>query len=323
MKKMFTFLIAVITLVSMFGLCIQGKKVEAKEYKFERVTADIEFNFDLFQNSTRFSKELAKTAIALAASSLEDAITFSRFSEELGFELAESYNYGEDNFNRPVYNIASQSVNDKTYILLVVRATKNMEDVLTDVVGGGINGFIAAGSSIYRGLQDYIRKYYGELNPDSTVLFITGYSLGGACASQVLRMVHNSNLAPQENIFAYTIASPRYDTEAEENDYPNLFNIVVDQDLIPKVPPFYNRLGKNIYYNNHMETYTIFETMMIVLFVERMTDIQFMIGRHHKLDNYYRAVINDDYNTRSSFDVTLDAIIRTIVQVAERLVLWG
>ena len=325
MGKFYSFIIAIFTALALTVACVSNVKVEAEGYTFkDGYSVDVDFSFDLFENSTKFNKKLAITSLEIAMAAKYGGEDFQAFATYLGFENAESYNYDVNNYNAPAFNFASKEYDGKYYIMVCVRATHNMSDIITDVFGGGLNGFVAAGNSVYQELEYYIKNYYPEANITNLVFYISGHSLGGACSGQLAKMIYRNGLALDSNIYAYTFASPRYDAEGEIPEYfPFLFNVVVDQDIISKIPFNYGRIGTDIKYNDQKEYYTTFEYFTILIFIERGLDVSQITLSHHQTKNYYEVLINDEYDGRSNFEKFIDSFVRTMIDVVERIILWS
>lgn len=102
-------------------------------------------------------------------------------------------------------------------------------------------GFARAAQEAERALDAYI----GEIGADPATVrvLVTGHSRGGAVANLLAarldeRAAASGNPATAEHIYAYTFASPGT-TRADNRDaadYDNIFNIVNESDIVPKLP---------------------------------------------------------------------------------------
>ena len=95
-------------------------------------------------------------------------------------------------------------------------------------------GFKAAADGVYSALLDYIARR--GFDRSKLKLWICGFSRGGAVSNLLgARLSFESGIS-KDNIFVYTIASPLtvYDRRAGFTD--NIFNIVSEMDMVPRMP---------------------------------------------------------------------------------------
>ena len=95
-------------------------------------------------------------------------------------------------------------------------------------------GFKAAADGVYSALLDYIARR--GFDRSKLKLWICGFSRGGAVSNLLgARLSFESGIS-KDNIFVYTIASPLtvYDRRAGFTD--NIFNIVSEMDVVPRLP---------------------------------------------------------------------------------------
>ena len=232
-------------------LRIAGKNVEM----------EIEWNPSAFfaDNAGLFNQDLAVAGLALsdAAESGESAI--SNVMTTMGFPSTYQVHFGyrENNISQPALSIAAQEAiingQEKTLIALVVRGTDlNSSDPMTDVKSL-FDGFEGAGNYVRSKLDEFIETFYPDLRNGNTILFVTGHSLGGACAGLLARSCILDGLTSAGNVFAYTFASPR---NAENTSFTSyVHNVVNREDVVPVVPPnFHGRVGINHNYTTKNNT---------------------------------------------------------------------
>ena len=102
-------------------------------------------------------------------------------------------------------------------------------------------GFAKAAQEAEQALDAYV----GEIGADPATVrvLVTGHSRGGAVANLLAarldeRAATGSGSAAAEHIYAYTFASPgttRADNRSDAS-YDNIFNIVNESDIVPKLP---------------------------------------------------------------------------------------
>lgn len=170
--------------------------------------------------------------------------------------------------NTLAFSIANRKLGDKTLLVIDFRGTKPLGDIMEDLKGGlrfslsrGIYtkdkqfmGTLAWGG-FYDFWEDYniaIDDYYYS-HPElkkadeegNLIVLVTGHSLGAAAANLTGKSLNEGasefcNLS-KDNIYVYTFACPLACLKTTADD--NIFNIVNMDDVIPFVPPGYNRYG--------------------------------------------------------------------------------
>lgn len=100
-------------------------------------------------------------------------------------------------------------------------------------------GFLKTTETVKNSLIAYLFKHKIEL--ESSCLLITGHSRGAAVANLLAMQLGNSRLFNTDNIYAYTFASPNVttDTDADNQRYGYIWNIVNAEDIVPSMPPNY------------------------------------------------------------------------------------
>ncbi len=95
-------------------------------------------------------------------------------------------------------------------------------------------GFKSAADSVYDALCEYISRR--RLDKKHLKLWITGFSRGAAVANLLGARLSLEGSISKDDIFVYTFAAPLtvYDRAACFTD--NIFNIVSELDLVPRVP---------------------------------------------------------------------------------------
>jgi len=119
----------------------------------------------------------------------------------------------------------------KSLVVVVVRGSTPDVDWITNIisaisVGDTSLGFGMANSVARLELDAYIKlhQWRGHLSIDPIVL-ITGHSLGGAVANLLAHDLNTSGW-DEENVFAYTFASPTVVDENKASPDTNIFNIL-------------------------------------------------------------------------------------------------
>lgn len=202
------------------------------------------FNCDSTINNS-YNSNLAKAAIYLCEGTYHGRTEANNRMQELGFTVPQSTHYIEDaQANTSPMTIASRLVKfGKTEYLIVfiaIRGSQDSWDFITDIRSGFLNidGFsetYETESKIAIQYCDTMKKQY-NVDMNHTILFVTGHSLGATVAGQFAGMFEN-NIALRKNIFAYTFASPFYNTRGKSTKaFTNIHNIVNTEDAVPKFP---------------------------------------------------------------------------------------
>ncbi|MCL2572557.1 MAG: hypothetical protein FWE11_09160 [Defluviitaleaceae bacterium] len=109
--------------------------------------------------------------------------------------------------------------------------------------GGYHEGFRRASEETYRFIDNYVRRHQDNFH-ENTMIWITGYSRGGAVANIVAAWVTRARgiagiRLNRGNIFAYTFATPRAVPveHARERIFTNIHNVLNPADIVTWVAP--------------------------------------------------------------------------------------
>lgn len=100
---------------------------------------------------------------------------------------------------------------------------------------GYSEGFKSAADKVYSALKSYISEH--ELDKSKLKIWVTGFSRGGAISNNLGHLINSGLGVGKDNVFVYTFAAPN--TVSDENwvFYDNIFNIISEMDIVPRVPP--------------------------------------------------------------------------------------
>lgn len=139
-------------------------------------------------------------------------------------------------------------------VVVAFRGTESLRDWLTDLdarstdrpYGAIHNGFYNAYQVVSRPLTGFLGS--GDLG--GRKLWITGHSLGGALA--VIAAAEFVGKYPVTGL--HTFGQPRvgfaeFQTFMNGNFADNFFRFVNDDDIVPRVPPFYRHAGKLMHFD--------------------------------------------------------------------------
>lgn len=128
----------------------------------------------------------------------------------------------------------------KHIICAVIRGTRSVVDAITDIKAVR-DGFLDAGKNCLESLKEYQRSLK-DATKENTILFITGHSLG-ASAACVLSCLADE-VAYKSATHTYAFATPNYDTmELESKDYQNIHMYTNLDDIVPKLPVNFKKVG--------------------------------------------------------------------------------
>lgn len=151
------------------------------------------------------------------------------------------------------YTFASKTIPDPqggapvTLVFVGVRGSYGIEWIsnfnLYDAQGDSDDhhGFGKAETEVEHALARYARDL--DADPERTRILITGHSRGGAIANLLAARLNDlsetsNRIAPASGIYAYTFAAPGSTRESDRQSpaYDNIFNIVNESDIVPKLP---------------------------------------------------------------------------------------
>ena len=197
---------------------------------------------------------LARLTLGLALAAFRDDShpdaqdsTLVDYLQKLGFSRIETEPYySEPTADSICYGMAAKQIGDTTLMVCAVcggNYKKEWASNLTVDNSVRSTGFQSAAMQVEDAIEDYLEKY--SLS-DNVKLWITGYSRGGAVANITAADCMESGYF--DDIYAYTFATPR--TTREPERYPNIFNIIQKEDIVPKVPLAdwgYERYGTDLF----------------------------------------------------------------------------
>lgn len=209
-----------------------------------------EYSDDYFyQSAEKESDYLAKLSLVASDAAYKDT---DAFLESCGFRnvrtetIVKNADPMEKTLPHPIKvtfgykNIASYDL-----YAIVVRGTVGASEWvsnfdLSSLEMNRANQFVIPAKNIMSSFNKYKEKYY--TSKSKTKVWVTGHSRGGAVANILGHQLNKKYLA--SNIYAYTFAGAKV-MKGNVND-TNIFNYIIKEDVVPKVPPGYKRYGKDI-----------------------------------------------------------------------------
>ena len=233
----------------------------------------VPFSLSWFRNDARdYNHDLAKLSLGLATSAFraneqdDEAkrgtdYNARSFMEQAGFTDLRSDDYDK---NPSMYTISTvmghQTVSDGdgSFELIAVGVCgqgymDEWESNLSVGTGENPEGFYGAAHLVYDRVFGYISENHLKGN---IKIWISGFSRAAAVSNISASLLSDSDTFSQENVFAYTFATPMTVRDTEPKPYRNIFNICGKMDPVPNVPFKdwgYSRYGIT-YYTPTMET---------------------------------------------------------------------
>lgn len=96
-------------------------------------------------------------------------------------------------------------------------------------------GFKSAADKVYSALKKYIAER--KLDKSKLKLWVVGFSRGGAISNDLGHLINSGLGVSKDNVFVYTFAAPNTVNDKSWVFYDNIFNIVSEMDVVPRVPP--------------------------------------------------------------------------------------
>ncbi len=204
-----------------------------------------------------YNHKLMQASFALAATGFrsreydlsEKDHDIRNFFAQTGFMRPRTYDFNViPSINTIASAIASKTVGDTTIIAVSVSGNNYGMEWLSNLTLDDEHrprGFNDAADKIMHRLQNYIREYSltGKLH-----LWIAGFSRAAAVANITAADAVDSGLF--DAVYAYTIATPRTNTDSDAHKYGNIFNVINPFDPVPMIPfPEwgFRRYGKDLY----------------------------------------------------------------------------
>lgn len=226
------------------------------------------------KSSTEYNSKLAAISLGLSVSAFSTVESNNYYNanydcnrqaylqsayNSLGFKKVNFYNYDKalnNTENSVAFAIAQKTIKSgahNNYILinLTLRGAGYGAEWASNVQTGNSykhQGFNQAATQVFEELTTYINDIKKSNN--NIILWISGYSRGGAVGNLVAHDLNNSDILKKDNIYVYTFASPNCIKLSDEDNITddNVFNITSPLDIVPNLP--FNSWGYGKYGNN-------------------------------------------------------------------------
>lgn len=276
-------------------------------------THKFSYSDEYFDKScTEYNSELAAISLGLSVSAFSTVESNNYYNanydcnrqaylqsayNSLGFKKVNFYNYDKalDNTENSIaFSIAQKPLkstthNNYTLVNLTLRGAGYGAEWASNVQTGESDkhqGFSQAAAQVFEEVTSYINSI--KKSNDNIILWISGYSRGGAVGNLVAHDLNNSDILEKDNIYVYTFAAPNCIKLSDENNVTddNVFNISSPLDVVPKLPFSswgYSKYGNNIILpvKNDKKIEEAYKSKF-----SEITDID------GKLDTYYNSLEN-------------------------------
>lgn len=199
------------------------------------------WNYLLAWNSQTYNQSLAKMGVALSAAiegsvaDLGEILIGKDYNRKKGLGC-DDIKYSPTSPGAVFGHKTIIKADGKTehVILVVIRGTTSVKDAVNDIKSGMNNGDWGF-NDVYTNLRSCLTEWsgtYGEINPGNTKFFITGHSLGGACANILSAQLTEEY--GENNVFGYTFATPSpFSEKLSKDNYRNIHNFLCYNDHVP------------------------------------------------------------------------------------------
>ena len=243
-------------------------KVTAKTDAFTSSTISdftVEFLDSYFDApSSEYNHKLAQASLAMALSAFRPSTDRTvipnehllSFLHDCGFDSLWSDDYDKETSAYTVSTVIGKksmkdaSGEDYTLIAVGICGGGYANEWLSNfTIGSGVRheGFSSAAHLVFNRIFGFI----GQNNITGRIkIWVSGFSRAAAISNITAADLVDCGVFNQEDIFAYTFATPRTTKEPREGQYPNIFNIVGQYDVVPQVPLSswgFDRYGTTLY----------------------------------------------------------------------------
>ena len=285
----------------------------------------------LYADCSTYNDNLAQSGIILCKATYpnedgETAPTGAAVAKQFGFSVIRS-GINNDSIDAPGFFVAYRATwdfdNPHVEILMAIRGSNKPWDYITDLKAV-TDGFEGATKYCYTQLKEAKNSIITKLTENgvdlskrNTKYFITGHSLGGACAGKLSLWMANDGYANVDNMYVYTFAAPKYTADhfgsnIDTNVIPSgLFNIINNNhDMVPEIPSvmFYYLIPLYLY---HPGTQVIYSPTLSTSFLNAaeqaygspQTGLIFVFPFSHKTETYLACLWGAKYSVRKTYDL--------------------
>ena len=186
------------------------------------------------QPATTYIPELAEYASILASQAYKKPAVKKMLEDNYNNIKQNNYTWNPDNPHTVGYTIASGNKNGNDIVIVAIRGTEGGEwysnfDIYKDAnTPSDLHyGFSEAADNVFKELINHI-----SLN---SKVFITGHSRGAAVANILAGKLVKEYKIDENNVYAYTFATPNVSTKADTS-MKNIYNFINTDDFVTQIP---------------------------------------------------------------------------------------
>ncbi len=261
MKKAVCIILALLfVLIPLSGVTAESgdntyKTLMYNDRNSETVNFEVEFTFNeawLDLPSKDYNHSLSKALAVLSGAAYVDVKPDNLVSTltDMGFDqtsmIAEYPTPTVDDNDTVGYVIAKKTLGEKDIVAVITKGTSEDAEWYSNFnIGTQSNtheGFLIASEDVWESLEGFLKNISGNVS-----FMITGHSRGAAVANIIASKLVDSGY---DNVYAYTFASPLVSTQACEEGYESIFNILSSEDFVTRLPVAqwgYKRYGKDLF----------------------------------------------------------------------------
>lgn len=262
MKKYICLIISVLFILPAFSvsahdgmkeyttLVYNDRKSEIENYEEKFLWDDGWFDED----PEKYNHTLASSLVVLCGASYVDTKPDNLIQtlSEMGFDgqnAVSSYITPTPEENDTAgFVIAGKKLEDSDVVITVIKGTSENAEWYSNFNLGRESdehlGFLTAAGTIMEELVEFTDEYTRPVK-----YIITGHSRGAAVANLLAAQITSQKRA-EDDVFAYTFASPAVSVNAVQKGYENIFNITSPVDFVSRFPVSkwgYSRFGTDIF----------------------------------------------------------------------------
>ncbi len=258
-KRIGCFIMLAACLIGLFPaqiVCAEETAVEGSFCFYEHIyTREYTYSDDYFLGpSGEYDHDFARLSLGLAMAAFRDKEKpeeqddcLIEMLENMGFSQIETQTYRTEPTAYSIsYGLAVKKIGDTTVLACAICGGGYGMEWASNLTVGDYErsaGFWEASEKVKAGISDYVER---NALKEEVKLWITGYSRAGAVANITAADCIKSGMFA--DVYAYTFATPR--TTRDPVAYPNIFNIINKEDIVPKIPLAdweYERYGVDLF----------------------------------------------------------------------------
>lgn len=214
-------------------------KVEARIYP-DSGTYNLKFEYkdsSFTKSSEKYDPVLAFASLGATLSASYNAAEAEKYFGGLSYLDVQTFGYDSEESNNCAFVLAHKTIDENDVVALSFRGADYKQEWANNfLVGeeGDHAGFTLCAEKVLLLLESYINA---KSIPQGYKLWLSGYSRGAALANVLSSKLLKDELIAEENLYAYTFATPRGLTLDNAVAYKCVHNIISSADIVTYVAP--------------------------------------------------------------------------------------